>query len=59
MSAPLAALAVCDVCARIVRLTQAGTCERHDQVGVAVRARVGKKRRRCSGSGRWPRKVER
>jgi hypothetical protein len=51
-------LAVCDVCARTVALDNSGRLRRHDQVGVVVAARTGKRRRRCSGSGRWPRRVE-
>ena len=52
-------MGTCDVCARMVPLTQAGTAQRHDTVGVVIRARTGKRQRRCRGSGRLPRRVER
>jgi hypothetical protein len=52
-------LAVCDVCARTVPLTNDGRTSRHDTVGIVVRARTGKRRRVCPGSGRLPRRVER
>jgi hypothetical protein len=51
-------LAVCDLCARIVPLTNTGHISRHDQTGIVVRARTGKRRRVCPGSGRLPRRVE-
>jgi hypothetical protein len=51
-------LGVCDWCARVVPLTQAGTTQRHDQVGVVVRARTGKRRRVCRGSHKWPRRTQ-
>lgn len=52
-------IATCDYCARTVPLTRAGTTQRHDVTGPVIRARVGKRRRRCPGSGRWPRRAER
>jgi hypothetical protein len=52
-------LGTCDYCARPVPLTQAGTTKRHTTVGIVIRARVGKRRRRCPGSGRWPRRAKR
>jgi hypothetical protein len=54
----MAELAVCDQCARIVRLTNLGVTQKHDTVGVVIRARTGKKRRRCKGSGRLPRRSQ-
>jgi len=52
-------IAVCDVCARLVPISNDGKVTRHDTVGVVVRARTGKRRRVCKGSGRLPRRVER
>jgi hypothetical protein len=52
-------IATCDVCARMVELTPAGTLKRHCTVGPIVAARTGKRRRVCKGSGRWPRRVDR
>jgi len=52
-------LVVCDVCARTIELDNTGRVRRHDTVGVVVRARTGKRRRVCRGSGRLPRRVER
>jgi hypothetical protein len=48
-------IGTCDVCARLVQLDQTGLIRRHDTVGAVVRARTGKRRRRCKGSGRLPR----
>ncbi len=52
-------IAVCDYCSRMIGLTLAGTTKRRDMTGPVIRARVGKRRRRCPGSGRWPRRAER
>ncbi len=51
-------LAVCDVCARVVPIDNTGRVRRHDTVGIVVRARTGKRRRVCKGSGQLPRRVE-
>jgi hypothetical protein len=48
-------IGVCDVCARLVQLDNTGRLRRHDVTGPLVRARFGKRRKRCTGSGRWPR----
>ncbi len=53
----MAALGVCDFCARLVLLRQDGATQRHDTVGVVIRARTGKRRKRCRGSGRAPREA--
>jgi hypothetical protein len=50
-------LGVCDLCARMVPITNTGVISRHDQVGIVVRARTGKRRRVCKGSGRLPRRT--
>jgi hypothetical protein len=52
-------IGVCDVCARIVQLDNTGRIRRHDVTGPLIRARVGKRRKRCAGSGRWPREAAR
>jgi hypothetical protein len=52
-------LATCDLCARLVALDNTGRLRRHDTVDIVVRARTGKRRRVCKGSGRLPRRVER
>jgi hypothetical protein len=52
-------LAVCDLCARTVALDNTGRVRRHDTTGIVVRARTGKRRRVCKGSGQLPRRVER
>ncbi len=54
----MTSLAVCDTCARTVRLRPDGRTVRHDTAGVLVRARTGKRRRTCKGSGHWPRRTD-
>jgi hypothetical protein len=51
-------LAVCDVCGRLLELDNQGRIRRHDTVGIVVRARTGKRRKVCPGSGRLPRRIE-
>jgi hypothetical protein len=52
-------LGTCDYCARLVPLTPFGTVKRYTTVGPLLRARTGKRRRRCPGSGRLPREASR
>jgi len=48
-------IGTCMLCGRLIPLDSAGRGRIHDQVGALIRARTGKWRRRCKGSGRWPR----
>jgi hypothetical protein len=48
-------IGTCDHCARLVQLDNTGRVRRHATAGPIVRARTGKRRRVCPGSGRWPR----
>ncbi len=48
-------IATCDVCGRLQPLTNTGVIARHSTVGPIIRARTGKRRRVCKGSGRAPR----
>jgi hypothetical protein len=59
MDPPAPIAGTCDVCARLLPLTPAGKVYAHDTAGPAVRAITGKRRRRCPGSGKQPRQVER
>jgi hypothetical protein len=52
-------LGVCDACARVLQLGDDGRMPAHDQAGPVVRKATGKRRHRCPGSGRPPRRVER
>jgi hypothetical protein len=57
-------LGICDACARLQRLREDGTVSRHF-IAIPVSARAvrsvgaGRVRRRCPGSGKAPRRVER
>jgi len=51
-------LATCGRCARLLLLTDDGRIPAHDQAGPVVRRMTGKRRVRCPGSGKAPRRVE-
>jgi len=51
----MTSVGTCQHCARLVALDQQGHTCRHDTVGVVIRARTGKRRRPCEGSGQPPR----
>jgi hypothetical protein len=47
-------LGTCPDCSKVLRLTSRGRLRKHDIYGVVVRARLGRRRKKCSESGRLP-----